>query len=163
MLCFLPAAPESGTRTNKEIPDEIPATLFLENAAAFAGLRPWGVTSARASSMPASERNPERDLCYVRVGSLNGNPFAQLAKVTYDGQGNGMATLTVSNNGTIAENINVVGTFTVNRDCTGTKTFGVGPSAAHFDFVITPDGKTITWIRTDTNFVLIGTAVRMDH
>jgi hypothetical protein len=54
-------------------------------------------------------------------------------------------------------------TFSVNRDCTGSKTVGSGASATHFDFVITPDGRTITWVQTDAFWVTSGTAVRMNR
>ena len=53
------------------------------------------------------------------------------------------------------------GVFTVNSNCTGSKTFGTGATATHFDFMITPDGKTITWIAMDSGVIIIGTAVRM--
>jgi hypothetical protein len=52
--------------------------------------------------------------------------------------------------------------FTVNRNCTGSKTVGTGASANHFDFVITPDGHTITFIETDAFAVTPGTAVRLN-
>jgi hypothetical protein len=48
----------------------------------------------------------------------------------------------------------------VNPDCTGSKTIGSGASATHFDFIITPDGSTITWIETDNGVTLSGTAIR---
>jgi hypothetical protein len=44
----------------------------------------------------------------------------------------------------------------VNRDCTGSKTIGT----SHFNFVITPDGSTITWIVTDAGVTLSGTGIR---
>jgi hypothetical protein len=46
--------------------------------------------------------------------------------------------------------------FTVNPDCTGSKTIG----GTNFDFVITPDGSKITWIVTNSGFTMAGTGVR---
>jgi hypothetical protein len=70
-------------------------------------------------------------------------------------------TYSVSANGTITRGITATGTFIVNRDCTGSKTFGSGPTAAHYDFVITPDGSMITWVETDAGVVISGQAVRL--
>ena len=86
---------------------------------------------------------------------------AALGKVTYDGQGGGQAILTQSANGTIYRQVASTGVFTVNSDCTGSKTFGTGATASHFDFMITPDGKTITWIATNSGVIMIGTAIRL--
>ena len=88
-------------------------------------------------------------------------PVAIVGIVTYDGQGGGQATATQSANGTIYRQVPSTGVFTVNADCTGSKTFGTGATATHFDFVITPDGKTITWIVTDSGRIMTGTAVRI--
>jgi hypothetical protein len=85
-------------------------------------------------------------------------PIAVVGIIAYDGQGGGVGTTTQSVNGTIHRQVVSTGVFTVNPDCSGSKTFG---GTAHFDFVITPDGKTITWIRTDSGLIVTGTAVRM--
>jgi hypothetical protein len=85
-------------------------------------------------------------------------PVAVVGVVTYDGQGNGSATSTQSVNGTIYKGVAATATFTVNRDCTGSKTFSDG---SQYDFVITLDGSTITWIETDPGVVVSGTAVRI--
>jgi hypothetical protein len=54
------------------------------------------------------------------------------------------------------------GTYTVNRDCTGSKIFG---GATTYDFVVTPDGREITWIVTNAygGPLFTGRAVRMDN
>jgi hypothetical protein len=88
-------------------------------------------------------------------------PIAMVGAVTYDGQGNGSVTYSVSANGAITRGITATGTFIVNRDCTGSKTFGSGPTAAHYDFIITPDGSKITWVETDAGVVISGQAVRL--
>ena len=86
-----------------------------------------------------------------------------VAKVVYDGQGGATSTQTLSAAGTIFRQITATGSYTVNSDCTGSKTFTSSTGqVSHFDFVVTPNGQTITFIETDPGFVLTGTAVRMD-
>ena len=93
------------------------------------------------------------------TGTIVGvGPVAMVGMVTYDGLGNGSATSTQSVNGTIYKGVIATATFTVNRDCTGSKTFSDG---SHYDFAITLDGSTITWIETDPGVVISGTAVRI--
>jgi hypothetical protein len=71
-----------------------------------------------------------------------------VGEVIYNGDGTGtLLSATLNANGAVSKLAGVSGVFTVNQDCTGSKTFGSGPSAQHFDFVITPDGSTITWLR----------------
>ena len=91
-------------------------------------------------------------------------PIAVVGEVTYNGDGTGVTvSSTVSVNGATAKTSGVAATFTVNSDCTGSKTFGSGPSAQHYDFVITPDGSKITWIVTDNGVVLMGSALRFSR
>jgi hypothetical protein len=93
----------------------------------------------------------------VGVGPVT---FAGL--VVYHGDGTGtLVTSTGSFNGAVSKLAGVSGVYTVNRDCTGSKIFGSGASAQHFDFVITPDGTTITWVETDNGTTISGTAVRI--
>ena len=56
----------------------------------------------------------------------------------------------------------VPGVYTVNPDCTGSKTFG---GATDYDFVVTPDGREIYWIVTNANSgsLFTGRAVRLDN
>jgi hypothetical protein len=89
-------------------------------------------------------------------------PVAMIGQVVYNGDGTGvLLSVTKSVNGMIVKTASVPVVFTVNPDCTGSKIVGSG--AAHFDFVITPDGATITWVQTDTNAVISGTAERSIH
>jgi hypothetical protein len=82
--------------------------------------------------------------------------------VQYNGDGTGvLASGTNSINGMASALTNVPITFTVNRDCTGMKTVGTGASAFHFNFVITPDGQTLTFIVTDNGVSMTGTATRL--
>lgn len=93
----------------------------------------------------------------TRVGV---GPIAAVGRVTSDGRGNTIATYTASVNGTIHEGVTVTGVYTVNGDCTATFAESDG---SHYDFVIAPDGRTVTWIRIDSSFVTSGTIIRLGH
>jgi len=118
--------------------------------------------SALRAQAPQCSNNTMKGVYVMRgTGTVVGlGPVAVTGKVTYDGRGGGQAILTHSVNGAIYRQVASTGVFTVNPDCTGSKTFGTGSSATHYDFVITPDGRTITWIETDNGTILTGTAVR---
>jgi hypothetical protein len=92
------------------------------------------------------------------TGTVTGaGPIAVVGEVIYNGDGTGtVVTITQSVNGASSMATGVPATFTVNRDCTGTKTIGNN----RYNFVITPDGSTITWIVTDPGVTLMGTGVR---
>ncbi|MBV9743109.1 MAG: hypothetical protein JO099_05050, partial [Acidobacteriia bacterium] len=70
------------------------------------------------------------------TGTIAGvGPISTVGLIIYNGDGTGMAVSSTSSvNGTAMTSNNVPATFTVNSDCTGTKTIG----ATHFNFVITP-------------------------
>ena len=58
----------------------------------------------------------------------------------------------------------ITGTFTVNRDCTGSLTLNFAPSPnGHYNLVASPDGRQITMIATDKGDVIIATATRLDN
>lgn len=71
----------------------------------------------------------------------------------YDGNGQMRGVATLSVNGELARNNRYTGTYTVNKDCTGTLTLDIGE---HFDLFIAPDGSELTFIQTDPGFVLSG-------
>lgn len=85
-------------------------------------------------------------------------PISAVGEITYDGSGNSIATVTLTVNGTIHSGVTVTGTYTVNSDCTGSHSESDG---AHYDFVVTPDGNTASWIEVDSGTVVSGTEVRL--
>ena len=97
---------------------------------------------------------------YVASGTgaiIGVGPITTVALVIYNGDGTGVSVFsTTSVNGAPSTTTNVPATFTVNPDCTGSKTIGT----THYNFVITPNGSTITWIVTDTGVTLSGTGIR---
>jgi len=92
-----------------------------------------------------------------QTGTQNGTPFAIVGEATYNGHGGGSVTATEMRGGTLIPIVGAPATFKVNPDCSGSKT--VGPF--NFNFVITPDGKTITFVQTDSGVVSAGKAKRL--
>jgi len=83
-------------------------------------------------------------------------PVAAVGTIIYDGDGNLINPFTISLDGTISR-MTQTGSYTVNRDCTGTVVQG----GAHYDIVVAPDASTVFWMETDPYTVVTGTAVRM--
>jgi hypothetical protein len=98
---------------------------------------------------------------YVANGTgtvIGVGPITVVTLVIYNGDGTGTAVFsTRSVNGAASTAANIPASFTVNRDCTGSKTIGT----SHFNFVIKPDGSAITWIVTDAGVTLSGTGIRL--
>jgi hypothetical protein len=85
------------------------------------------------------------------------SPIATVGLVIYNGDGTGVSVFSTKTvGGQTSTSSNVTATFTVNPDCTGSKTIG----ATTFNFVITPDGSKITFIVTNPGVTLMGTGVR---
>jgi hypothetical protein len=83
-------------------------------------------------------------------------PVSAVGTITYDGRGNLINPFTISVNGAVSR-MTQTGSYTVNRDCTGTVVQG----GAHYDFVVAPDASTVFWMETDAGTIVSGTAVRM--
>lgn len=81
-------------------------------------------------------------------------PFAEVGRQTFDGKGNTDATATLSANGNINK-VTIEGTYTVNRDCTGSMTLNVSPldATVHADFVIDPEGGELRAIVTESGVI----------
>ena len=92
------------------------------------------------------------------TGTVGGVPIAAVGEITWDGEGNSVATYTASLNGVIHKGVTVTGTYIVHPDCTGSHEESDG---SHYDFVVVPDGNRTTWISTDTGAVVSGTTVRL--
>ena len=75
--------------------------------------------------------------------------------VTFDGEGHLTAAETVSVGGQIAP-VNVLGTYTVNSDCTGSFT----TSHAHLDLVIVRGGKEILAVNEDQGNAVLDNFVK---
>jgi hypothetical protein len=102
--------------------------------------------------VPAPECGPAGHHVVAGSGTIDGvGPIASLALAVYNGDGTGTltsATQTVNGSSSTANNVPI--TYTVNRDFTGSKVLGSGPSAVHMNFVISSDGnKKLSEIRED--------------
>jgi hypothetical protein len=86
-------------------------------------------------------------------------PFAGAGYETYDGAGRVDTVISLSDNGQISRSLRLSGTYTVNRDCTGTSTL---PDVnEHFDMFVAPDGSMFTFIQTDPGSVFSATETRV--
>lgn len=81
-------------------------------------------------------------------------PFGEIGRQTFDGHGNTEATATLSANGNIVR-VTILGTYSVNPDCTGAMTLAVAPLGltVNADFVIVRDSAEIHAIGTDPGVV----------
>ena len=100
---------------------------------------------------------------YVVSGTgtvVGGGPLTAVGLHTWDGHGNTNATYTASVNGNIFTGVTVTGSYSVNPDCTGSLAESDG---SHYNFVVSPDGNNLTWIRTDAGTVVSGTEARLKN
>jgi len=127
-------------------------------AAIMAGLAPQ---VAKADNSQCQLGNAVMSRTYIAsgTGTVAGlGPIAIVGEVVYNGDGPGnVVLLTQVVNGTNSTFTNIPATFTVNRDCTGTKVIGT----THYNFVISANGSVITFIVTDSGVTLMGTGVRL--
>ena len=88
-------------------------------------------------------------------------PVVLVGEAMYNGDGTGTFLSVKKNvNGMVVSSSSVPIAYTVNPDCTGSKIVGSGASATHFDFVVTPDGATVTWVGADATAIISGKAER---
>lgn len=141
----------------------------------FSKSRSLGVTAAFALALAPAIARADNAQCPLQNAVMNGTyvasgtgsvsgvgPITTVGLIVYNGDGTGsVVSSTGTLNGASSTSSNVPITFTVNRDCTGSKTIGSGPSATQMNFVITPDGSTITWIVTNTGVTMSGTGIRL--
>jgi hypothetical protein len=82
-------------------------------------------------------------------------PFAAVGKLTFDGTGNFENIRTISRNGDISLDVEGVGTYTINPDCTGSFTFTDGGVVTlGTDIVIDDNGNELRMIATSPGTVL---------
>lgn len=87
-------------------------------------------------------------------------PITAVGAHTWDGQGNTVATYAASVNGNIFPGVTVTGSYSVNPDCTGSLTESDG---SYYNFVVSPNGDSAKWIRTDTGTIVSGTETRLKN
>jgi len=91
----------------------------------------------------------------IALGGAAPGPFGYASVSTYDGKGSTHATYSGSWNGVIRRNQVLTGTYTVNTDCTGTKTVDLGGGAvSHYDIFLSPSGNMYSLAQTDPGVVV---------
>ena len=93
-------------------------------------------------------------------------PVATVAKFVFDGVGNfQMASSTIVGANpplNVSLPFSITGSYTVNRDCSGSLTLNFSPNPnGHYNFIVSPDGRQVTMISTDKGDVLTATGTRI--
>ena len=116
--------------------------------------------TAKADDKGCSARSLQGTYAYTSTGFIAAppeiaGPFAEVGTQSFDGKGGTTASVTLSQNGNILP-VTVVGTYTVNPDCTATATLQVSPIGVtvHVLFVIEDGGNAFQAIETDPGFVI---------
>jgi hypothetical protein len=99
---------------------------------------------------------------FVTAPASMAGPFANVGTLTFDGQGGVTGVLTNSINGNVVA-ATEKGTYTVNRDCTGTYTVQIAPLGitGHAYFVIDNNTNDIQILTTDPGLVVVCVAHRL--
>ena len=95
-------------------------------------------------------------------------PVAVVGRFVFDGTGSLQVTTVTIVAANPPANVTppfvVTGTYTINRDCTGSLTLNFSPNPnGHYNLVVSPDGQQITMISTDLGDVLVATGSRLDR
>jgi hypothetical protein len=135
--------------------------LILATAVSFAGL----LVAPVASAQVCSNFSLKGSYGYTVTGSITASsgpfvagPFAAVGRITFDGSGHVQTVRTLSNNGTILQNDAGTGTYTLNKDCTGSFNITVGPPGNTVQLslnIVLDDNYELRGIVTNTNFVLV--------
>lgn len=95
------------------------------------------------------------------VGGPSAGPFGAVGILTFDGKGNFENVRTISRNGAISRQVQGIGTYIVNADCSGSLVFvDGGVVTLGTDLVIDDDGKELRMIATSQGTVLTVTGRR---
>ena len=117
-------------------------------------------TTAKAADKGCSNATLRGTYAYTSTGSIAAppeiaGPIAEVGTQTFDGNGNTAATATISTNGNMQQ-LSIVGTYTLNPDCTGTFTLQVSPFGitVHVLFVIDDNGDGFQAMETDAGLII---------
>ncbi len=123
--------------------------------------------TAKADDKGCSNATLRGTYAYTSTGSIAAppeiaGPIAEVGTQVFDGQGGTTATATISANGNM-QPLTIVGTYTVNPDCTGTAALQVSPFGitVHVLFVIDDSGDGFQAMETDAGFVITRIARRL--
>ena len=115
---------------------------------------------AKAEDKGCSNATLRGTYAYTSTGSIAAppeiaGPIAEVGTQTFDGNGATTATATISTNGSM-QPLSIVGTYTVNPDCTGTAALQVSPFGitVHVLFVIDDSGDGFQAMETDAGLII---------
>ena len=92
-------------------------------------------------------------------GTANGNPVTAMGQIKTNGNGTIAGLETISENGTVGDLLDVLGTYAIKSDCTGTMTIqAAGHSKQNFSVTLIANGKQIEMVQTDSGTTELGTA-----
>lgn len=87
--------------------------------------------------------------------------YAGVGRIVADGAGTFTAVDTINVDGTVVTGRKLVGTYTVNADCTGSAVFNTASDnkiAGNWDLVFVSSGKEVNMVEKDTDIIVSGTA-----
>jgi len=116
--------------------------------------------TAKAADLGCSTATLKGTFAYTSTGVIVApadiaGPIAEVGTQNFDGNGGTTAAATISGNGSI-QALTIVGTYTVNPDCTGTAALQVSPFGITVDvlFVIDDGGNGFQAMETNSGFVI---------
>jgi hypothetical protein len=130
-----------------------PVTLVVAFAIAF--VLGFGPSVQAGEPRECSTDSLHGSFGFTSSGVLNAlpppsaDPFGEIGRQTFDGQGNTDGTATLTANGNLRR-VTWQGTYIVNPDCSGSMTLFISPLGAtvNLDFVIDDDGTELRAIST---------------
>jgi hypothetical protein len=92
-------------------------------------------------------------------GTANGNPITAVGQIATNGNGTIAGIETISDNGSLGTILDVLGTYAIKSNCTGTMTIQAqGRSKQNFNVTVISGGNQIDMIQTDSGTTELGTA-----
>jgi hypothetical protein len=92
-------------------------------------------------------------------GTSNGNPITAVGQIKTNGNGTIAGLETISENGTLGNLLEVLGTYAIKSNCTGTMTIqAAGHSKQNFSVTVISGGQQIEMVQTDSGTTELGTA-----
>jgi hypothetical protein len=137
----------------------------------FNKLLPLSILAVLALSVPAaagalacSDQSLKGSFGYTVTGSIVQNtgplvagPFVAVGRIVFDGKGGVSTVRSLNDNGIVFQNDMGKGTYTINRDCTGSFKITVGPPDSQIDLgldIVLDDMDQVRGIVTTPNVVL---------
>jgi hypothetical protein len=96
---------------------------------------------------------------FIVNGTADGSPVTTVGQISTDGNGSIAGSETVSLNGAISQDVELLGSYHINSNCSGTATINpAGQSAVNFSVTIITGGKQIQMVETDQGTTISGNA-----